>query len=34
MLTHVRWRTKLESPVCHLGIEVDDGVEIAEQTEV
>jgi hypothetical protein len=26
--------TKLESAVTYLGIEVDDGLEIAEQTEV
>lgn len=26
--------TKLESTVCYLGIEVDDALEIAEQTEV
>ena len=25
---------KLESAVCYLGIEVDDALEIAEQTEV
>jgi hypothetical protein len=28
------WNTKLESKVCHLGIDVDDEVlKIAEQTE-
>lgn len=26
--------TRLESTVCYLGIEVDDALEIAEQTEV
>jgi site-specific recombinase XerC len=26
--------TKLESTVCYLGIEVDDALEISEQTEV
>ena len=26
--------TKLESTVCYLGIEVDDALEMAEQTEV
>jgi hypothetical protein len=28
------WHTKLESTVRYLGIEVDDALEIAEQTEV
>jgi len=26
--------TKLESTVCHLGIEVDDALALAEQTEI
>ena len=26
--------TKLESTVCYLGIEVDDALEISEQTEI
>jgi hypothetical protein len=28
------WHTKLESTVRYLGIEVDDALEMAEQTEV
>ena len=30
----VRYHTKLESTVRYLGIEVDDALEMAEQTEI
>ena len=28
------WHTKLESAVHYIGVEVDDALEIAEQTEI
>jgi len=30
----VLWHTEIECTVSYLGIQVDDGLEIAEQTEV